>query len=63
MLDARPRPLIRAMGQFGTDRISQDIANDGQEVFILLNRKALISALPDVATGFGKCGGSGAHGW
>src|SRR6202011_970907 len=46
-----PEPILGALHQAGADGIALDVAEDGQQVVVLLDRKATKSSLPDVAAG------------
>lgn len=43
---ARPRPLDRVFDEPSTDRIAQHIAEDGEEMAVLLNGKTFEASLP-----------------
>jgi protein-disulfide isomerase len=47
--ETRPRPVGRLFDQHGTDRIAEHIAQDREEMAILLNGKAFEASLPHVS--------------
>ena len=49
MLQTRPRPLRDRLHDLGTNGVAQHVAQHGEQVVILLNRKTFEAALPDMA--------------
>lgn len=47
--ETAPGPRLSRLGQAGTQCVSLDVANDGQQVIVRLHRKCLESPLPDAA--------------
>ena len=47
-METRPAPVSRLGHQLHADRIEEDIAEDGEQVMVLLNRKTLEASLPDM---------------
>jgi predicted DNA-binding antitoxin AbrB/MazE fold protein len=48
---AGPEPILGALHQTGPNRIAFNVAVDGQEMVVFLNRKGPVASLPDVAAG------------